>query len=612
MPGVLRSAGAPAGYAIVDGEAAFLIGAGQGMDVTGLKSRGIVRIEECVLTHHHRDSTALAPRFIQQGIRVRAGKVSADWLTPDGVHQFWKTSLPVVPPDKTPVLRDRSLGVFEYLVHAEGLDGVDCSLEDGQIIEWHGWKIKVLATPGHSRDHVAYMAQKRSDDAPVVFCGDAFATTGKMWTPYTLDWDHWNNLGLKAAADSLRKIAASRPVLLCPEHAPPLSGADAISAALEATAKWLDEAGFMKSFERFTKERLGNPPAYSYLAQDQVATAGEQPWTKLSEHLFLTGNTYVLSSRDGGLLVVDPYGPQIAEQITRLQRTEKLGAVEVVLISHAHNDHYTGAFLLPERNKWQVWTLDVVARPIEAPFSVCAPYVDTRALDVDRILKDGELIDWHEYHFRIGHFPGQTLFTMGIQTSIDGRACYFTADNFFHADQFSGSGGWSGRNRAWPLLYAQSAQQVLDAAPAWVLAEHGGAFAFSAEDFRRRVQWGRETARLLDDLSPSGCHRHDWSPTRITVEPMLQRPAADGGVKAELILENPLPRAVRLNVKLQDRGLLSPFVKDIPIAAGQTVRHELRATLNDKLLLGRHVFPFTIREGPAADPADVFLVIESP
>src|SRR5439155_943996 len=81
-------------------------------------------------------------------------------------------------------------------------------------------------------------------------------------------------------------------------------------------------------------------------------------------------------------------------------------------------------------------------------------------------------------------------FTMGVITKIDGKKCFFTADNFFHQDMFSGSGGWMGLNRSWPLPYAASAQKVLDAAPDWVLAEHGGPFEFSAEDFKRRVKWG--------------------------------------------------------------------------------------------------------------------------
>jgi len=613
---VLRSVGTSAGYAIVDGETAMLIGAAREMNLEALKSRGITRIDACLLTHHHRDSTASAADFLKAGIRVRAGKGSAEWLAPEGVRQFWRTSLPIVPADRAPVLRDRSLGIFAYLMQPEGIDGIEFDLEPGQVLRWHGWTITAVSTPGHSRDHTAYVAKRTERDLPILFCGDAFSTPGKMWTPYTLDWDHWTDTGMKAAAESLRTLAALKPGLICPEHGPPLSGVESIAAALDQAAQRLDSAGFLKSFERFTKERLGSPPEYAFLAKDQVATAGEKPWTRLSEHLFLSGNTYVLSSRDGGLLLVDPFGPQLAENITRLRRNEKLGPVEVVLISHAHNDHYTGAFQLPERNQWEVWTLDAVAKPISTPFSICAPYVDTRALEVNRVLKDGESVNWREYRFKVGHFPGQTWFTMGLQTVIDGKNCYFTADNFFHADQFSGSGGWSGRNRAWPLLYAQSAQNVLDAAPEWVLAEHGGAFVFSAEDFRRRVQWSRETARVMDDLSPTGQHRHDWNPARISIEPLLQRVKLNQNVKAELVLENALPHPITARVVLQDRGILAPYEKQFSIGAGQIMRHEFQSKLIKDLPPGRHVFSLTVDgesdQGEATeDPSDVFLVVET-
>ena len=76
----------------------------------------------------------------------------------------------------------------------EGLDGIDCSLADGQTIDWHGWTIRVVATPGHSRDHVAYAVRKGKDGKPLLlFCGDALAAPGKLWSPYTTDWDHWTD-----------------------------------------------------------------------------------------------------------------------------------------------------------------------------------------------------------------------------------------------------------------------------------------------------------------------------------------------------------------------------------------------------------------------------------
>ena len=54
---------------------------------------------------------------------------------------------------------------------------------------------------------------------------------------------------------------------------------------------------------------------------------------------------------------------------------------------------------------------------------------------------------------------------MGVEAVIDGKKCFFTADNFYHQDMFAGTGGWMGLNRAFPPYYAASAKTVLDAAP---------------------------------------------------------------------------------------------------------------------------------------------------
>lgn len=610
-PGVLRSAGYPCAYALVDKDAVLLIGAARGADVKSLKKHGVQRIELCLLTHHHRDSTARAAELIAAGVPVRASKTAAEWLLPEGVQKYWETSVPMLPQDREPNLRDRSFGLFSYLVHPVGIAGIDCALEDGLAIDWHGWKLRCLSTPGHTADHFAFAATRVSDGAgaPLLFCGDAFLEAGRMWSPYTTDWDHWTGAGLTAAAESLRKLAAERPALLCPEHGPPVNGD--LPRLLEETARNSEEAALLKSYERFSKERLGDPPVYEFLAKDQVATAGQQPWTRISEHLFLTGNTYVLSSRDGPILVVDPFGPTIVQQMETLRKDQKLGPIETVLISHAHNDHYTGAFQLRATGPFEIWTLDRVANAIAEPFRICAPFIDVRPLAVDRQLQDGEKLVWHEYRLEIGHFPGQSYYTMGVRTTIDGKNCYLTADNFFHSDQFSGSGGWSGRNRGWPLLYAASAQAVLDARPEWVLAEHGGAFAFNAEDFRRRVEWGQKAAAAMDALSPTGQHRRDWYPSRIQVDPLLQIATPGSQLMTSIAIDNPLPRPETLTIELQGSDLVKfPAQSIIVVPAQSIVRHKVKVDVTAGLPRGRHVFPLIVREGNVEDGSDAFLILE--
>jgi glyoxylase-like metal-dependent hydrolase (beta-lactamase superfamily II) len=592
---VLRSPGLPAGYALVRGDRALLVDAPHGPE--GLATRGVKHVDGVLLTHHHRDTAAESARFLAAGVPVRAPKASAEWLRPDAVRKYWSEALP---------LRNSRTA---YLVVPEGLDGVDCSLDDGQTIDWRGWAVRVVATPGHSRDHVAYAARDGKGGPLLVFCGDALAAPGKLWSPYTTDWDHWTDAGLKPAAQSLRKLAGLNPDVLLPAHGAVISR-DA-PRALESTAAATEEAGALKSFEFFTKQRLGNAPRYAFLAREQSATNGSKPWSRLSEHLFLTGNTYVLVSRhDRAFLVVDPWDPHSAKQIPRLYQDEKLGKLEVVLCSHAHFDHYDGVYSLPERDTFEIWTLDRVATPVADPYLLRAPFLDPRPVRIDRRPQDGETLTWREYRLRFHFLPGQTEYTMGVEAVIDGKKCFFTADNFFHHDQFTGTGGWMGLNRSSPLPYAESAQKVLDARPDWVLAEHGSAMEFSAEDFRRRVAWGLAAAKAADAVCVSGNHRHDWDPHRVHLEPAVLRAKPGTTPEATLVAINRLARPRKLTVALEGRGLVSDERWSVDVEPGGEVRRAVRLHLSERLPAGRHVFALRVTEGDEVDGGDAFVAVD--
>ncbi len=599
LPGVYRSPGLPAGYALVSGDRALLIDAPS--PPAGLKAAGVKKIDAVLLTHHHRDSLAAVETYLAERIPVRAPAASAAWLQPDAVAKYWQEALP---------LRGSRTA---YLVVAKGLAGIDCSLKSDQVIESGDWTVTVVEAPGHSMDHVAYLARRKKGGKKLLFCGDALAAAGTIWSPYTTDWDHWTDAGLRPAADSLRKLARLRPDVLLPAHGEVIGSevrSRAAVRALEKTAGSLDEVGFLKSYERYTRNRLGNPPKYNFLAREQAGSNGSKPWSRLAKNLWLTGNTYVLHSKDGPCLVVDPWDPHSARQIPKLQKDQGLGKVEVVLCSHAHFDHYDGAYTLLQRDKPAVWALDQVAGVIAEPFRLRAPFLDARPLQVARRPRDGESLRWREFTFRFHFLPGQTLFTMGVETTIAGKRCLFTADNFFHHDLYSGTGGWMGLNRSGPGLYEQSARKVLAIKPEWVLAEHGSAMEFNEADFRRRVEWAQESAKAANAVCPTGNYRHDWGPHHVRIEPVLHRAKPGAVIEGDLVVENVLPRARKLNVVLEGRGRTADQAWPIEVPAGGTVRRAVKWSLSDKLAKGRHVFTLRTTEGDRVEPGDAFVAVD--
>jgi glyoxylase-like metal-dependent hydrolase (beta-lactamase superfamily II) len=598
-PGVLRSPGAPAGYALITGDRALLIDAPAPPD--GLKTHGVKKIKIVLLTHHHRDSLAAVEAYLGKRIPVRAPAASASWLLPAGVEKHWKESLP---------LRGSRTA---YLVVPEGLAGIDCSIRDDMNLDWGDWTIRAVAAPGHSRDHFAYLVQKKAGGKRLLFCGDALAEEGKLWSPYTTDWDHWTDAGLRPAAETLRQLAKLKPNVLLPAHGEVIGHvgkARSVVRALEKTAELVDENAFLKSYERYTRQRRKDPPKYNFLAKEQAGSNGSKPWSHISKNLWLTGNTFVLVSTDGPCLVVDPWDPHSAKQIPKLQKEEKIGKVEVVLCSHAHFDHYDGAYVILERDKPQVWTLDQVAGPIAEPFRLLAPFLDARPLTVHRRMRDRETIRWREYTLRFHFLPGQTLFTMGVETTIDGKKCLFTADNFFHHDLYSGTGGWMGLNRSGPLLYAASARKVLDIAPDWVLAEHGSAMEFNADDFRRRVEWAQLAARTADALCVSGQYRHDWDPHHVHLEPVLHKVKPGATIAGDLVVENVLGKARKLRIFLAGRSKTPDQTWDVEVGPGATVRTKVALKLSDKLPPGRHILALRVSEGDRVDPGDAFVAVD--
>lgn len=598
-PGVLRSPGVPAAHALIADGKALLIDAPMAADPADLVRQGIGQIESVLLTHHHRDTAARIGDWIAAGVKVRAPKASAEWLKPEGVAKYWRESLP---------LRTSRTA---YLVMARGQAEILCDVEPDREIAWHHWRITPIAAPGHSFDHMAYLAvdSRRGDASPrLLFVGDALAQPGKLWSPYTTDWDHWTDAGLKPAAESLRKLAERKPTLICPAHGPPISERP-VEALLE-TARRVEEVGFLKSFERFTKERLGNAPQYAFLAKEQAGSAGEKPWSQLSEHLFYTGNTYVLVARDKSLMVFDPWGKRSVEQIRRLQAERGLGPVELVMFSHAHYDHYDGVYDLADRDRFEVWALDLVALPIAEPLRFRAPFLDARPVRFERRFRDGASANWKEYTFRFHHFPGQTFYTMAVETTIDGKRCLFTGDNFFHVDLYSGTGGWMGLNRSWPHTYRISAAKLLELRPEWVLAEHGGAFEFNEEDIRRRIRWAEAACQAADALSPTDDARLDWDPHLIHFDPLVVRCQPGDQVTARLVIGSVHGKQPPAFV-LERYPCSADEEKWFRVRLPSGVMGLLHVEVDRTAPAGRHVLPFraVTREG-AELGADVFLVLD--
>jgi glyoxylase-like metal-dependent hydrolase (beta-lactamase superfamily II) len=590
VPGLWASAGQPRAYALTEQGRGLVFDLPTPEHLDALRAIGVVQVERVLLTHHHRHTAAGALEASRRGIPVAGPEAEASLLTAEGVKSYWQQSLPIRGPR------------FDYFVVGRGIPRLEL-VGDGTTFAWGSWQIRAVSTPGHSVGHMSYLASKAGRPT-ILIAGDLLAGAGCVWSPFTLEWDHWTDRGCQVHLESLRQILAQRPEILCPSHGP-IIRTDA-ELALRTTEERLQEVAFLKSFERFTKQRRGAPPSYRFLAPEQVATGGEKPFTQLSEHLWITGNTYILVSDSGATLAVDLWGRRSVDRVWELIRRHRWKPPEVVLISHAHYDHFDGIYELAPEHSFEVWTLGEVADVVGEPYRYRHPYSDARPLVVRRRLRPGETVPWHEYRFFVLHLPGQTEFTMGLETQIDGKRCLFTADNFFHMDQFSGSGGWTGLNRALPDGYARSSQLVLERRPDWVLAEHGGPFEFDPEDFQRRRSWAEAAAQAADRLCPSGNRAADWDPHRVACEPVLCN--VDPGAQRDVLLRVRYPFAKPWSVEL-DPSAAAEVLTEFRVE-GDAQRRFLKLRVRADARPGRYPLPLVVREGREPVPSDTFVVLQ--
>jgi len=167
------------------------------LDYLNSSGRKIEEIHLLAHTHCHPDHIGCSPAIREaSGCQVAAHEFAKPWIE-DVDLQY----------------RERPTGTFYTLV--SGSVGVDRVLNEGDTIDLgRGQSMRVLHTPGHSRDSVSFLHEPDR----VLFSGDAIPVANER--PVYED--------VLALIGSIRKLQAVRPVsVLCSSWLEPLHGEDA-------------------------------------------------------------------------------------------------------------------------------------------------------------------------------------------------------------------------------------------------------------------------------------------------------------------------------------------------------------------------------------------------
>ncbi|WP_216852882.1 MBL fold metallo-hydrolase [Phytoactinopolyspora halotolerans] len=548
-----------------DGESTGIaIDFGSGTALDHLQAMGIDRLTHVLMTHHHRDQGQGLPRAIQAGVEIHVPPVEFGLFA--HVDHMWVTR---------PIANDYNLrqDKFSLLepVHVTG------TVPEYRAAGYGGVTVTVLPTPGHTTGSVTYILER--DGLRIAFTGDLIYAPGKVWSLAATQWSYTENEGPAMAVLSCYQLMDERLDLLLPSHGEPMNDP---RAALELLA------------ERMSRYVDSRRP-YPWDLRDRL----ERPFVELTPHLLLnrTANScsYVLLSETGAAMIIDygydmttglPAGTDRASRrpwlasLPALRRDYGVTDVEVVLLTHYHDDHVAGAPLLREVEEAEVWAPANVAPILNDPDHYDLPCLWYDPIPVDRELPLEETFTWHEYQITVHELPGHTLYAAGFAFEVDGVRVMVTGDqqdiqgvpgerreilnyqyrNLFRMDDFRKSAALYRRVAPGLMVSGHWKHRWVDDAYLDMLAEQ-------AEEV---VQIHQELLPLDElDIQPDGVVAH--------IAPYRNRVTTGGKVRLDVTVRNPVRAAAEAIVHpvLPEGWSCAPEALVLKLEEGETATAEL-------------------------------------
>ncbi|MFH1569659.1 MAG: MBL fold metallo-hydrolase [Gemmatimonadota bacterium] len=412
-------------YVLTDGEGptcrALVIDCGSGAVLDHLAEIGVADVDWVLCTHHHRDQCCGAARMVEAGARLAVPAHERFLFA--GAEAYWQQKRIY---DN---YNDRS--TFNSLGESVA---VAAALEDYETFQWGRWSLEVLPTPGHTLGSLTLVGQ--IDGVRVAFTGDLMHAGGRLYQLHAMEYEYGDLTGAHWVALSMDALGRRRIDLALPSHGPAIDDPAACMAALDGRLRRLaDQTGY----------RMG---------LDGGRFAHQHRLERLTPHLLgcsaTCANFYVVLGGGGRALIVDYPYPSFGLFMTALHTPEPFAALrflehhldelrqdwgvtsfDVALATHYHDDHVCGIPHLQRHYGTCCWTLDEVARVLEAPENWNLPCLLPQPIRVDRRFADGEVFEWEGFPFEMVRYPGQTEFHGAILGQIDGRRVLFGGDSSY-------------------------------------------------------------------------------------------------------------------------------------------------------------------------------------
>jgi glyoxylase-like metal-dependent hydrolase (beta-lactamase superfamily II) len=509
-----------------------------------------------VCTHYFRDHAAGAALAGRQGLLV---------FVPEGEHTLFAE------PELHFLQRDPYVNYTNTWDHFVPIESVAVAgvLRDFEHITVAGLDVEVVPLPGVTITQCG-IELELANARRVVFCGEAIHSAGRLARLAPLQYGYMDLPGAIGAVESARELRRRGLAALFPSLGEPI--VDDVDGALDDL-----EANLVRMLE-------GNPfdQSWRLLERDPLVRISERVWRSTS----MAAATTFIQAPSGAVAAIDvgydavfaPSGasapaPHRRRGSVRAAREflRRTGAerVDVVFVSHYHDDHVAGIPILQRLYGTECWCpdwfADILARPADFAFPCLWP-VPCR---VDRRLPPDTRVAWEGIEFRFHPISGHTRFSAAISFDVDGLS-------YAHlGDQYHSMGGWSGgipaspevrfdwsrdafmsglvyRNGASLTSYVESARWLDEWRPDIVLSGHQAAMRTDDDFFKLAREHGARIAadhRTAMVLGENETHfgLDSWGGW---IEPYRNRLARPGVLVVRAVVRNPLAHEASLEVVL--------------------------------------------------------------
>jgi glyoxylase-like metal-dependent hydrolase (beta-lactamase superfamily II) len=587
-------------YVVRDGDTALLIDLGDGSVLDHLEEIGVKQVEWVLFTHHHREQCQGAPKLKGTGAKIAAPEAEQDFFEKPASFRKMNVSL-----GDTFTIHGSSY--VRPPIEPIGLDRV---FKTNDVFRWRNHELVCLDTRGNSPGGMTYLLKRNG--RTVAFSGDVMLDDAKMHTWFDTEWDYGFAAGLIALRSSVERLRAEQPDLLLPSHGKAIRNPD---KQLGQYAEKLNH--LQKLYVRGYDAEHG-----SVAYQDKVSrpTVVSNVW-QVSPHLFKFKRlnfwpNFSLILSDNGRALLSDCGlldeKFLDNALEGMRRHFGLKAIDAIVVSHMHGDHFLEAPHLREKWGAQIWALDNMVDKMESPerFDYAAPIQAygkktangslMKGVRVDRAFKSGETFAWEGYQFTIDWMPGQTEFALCLHGTIDGRKVAFTGDNIFgdpDDETQTGHEAMVAHNSA--ILeegYIYAAEYLKQLKPDLLMGGHSFVMDRPAKFIERYRKWSYAIRDAFRELSSEKDYRYWFDPFWVRAEPYRVKVRRGESVAIQLHVRNFNSRAQRHQIEVHSPpGLLAEtLLLEGELAKSSRAAFPVRLRATSDAAAGVHLIAFDV------------------